>query len=475
MSRTLVLFAIGVAAVSAASPSAEDIQNALDLLGLSKDDVDAIQSAKSRRASPAGPSIDTEDGNIVFSVENGKHVGFKFPDNSVVNVDELPAEMSEYADHGIKLSTAAMTLGYKVGSAKAEAQSTIATTLDFVKSTIEATARDAKAFTDKQDQVNKNLESGVDTKLAAFDAKMKSSSDALTNAVNTKLEQQTDATTASTAKLTKDVAAVTKTVTDMVKVMEKTAECASKGLSFNPVATTCCTADQIFGVTEKKCIADLIGTEKKPAKSCMAIFKKHKYGKSKNGMFYLDVGGTITAYCKFDGDYPGATLVSRKPGNVGGEQSRTGRVRYPCKPSTSSGQYCKLTDNEINILRDTSTETDPFVSLSYKNRNPNRPACRSFAHKRCDWNMVSASTGCHNSVVRNSGQYCNRGQKHNSYRGLDGYHCPNLNYNSNNKFRAGDGGVGSPGNPFVIWEHSGGTHYCGGWDTTWRYIELWIH
>ena len=93
----------------------------------------------------------------------------------VVNVDELPAEMSEYADHGIKLSTAAMTLGYKVGSAKAEAQSTIATTLDFVKSTIEATARDAKAFTDKQDQVNKNLESGVDTKLAAFDAKIKSS------------------------------------------------------------------------------------------------------------------------------------------------------------------------------------------------------------------------------------------------------------------------------------------------------------
>ena len=63
MSRTLVLFAIGVAAVTAASPSAEDIQNALDLLGLSKDDVDAIQSAKSRRASPAGPSIDTE-GNI---------------------------------------------------------------------------------------------------------------------------------------------------------------------------------------------------------------------------------------------------------------------------------------------------------------------------------------------------------------------------------------------------------------------------
>merc|ERR1712127_1048052 len=86
-------------------------------------------------------------------------------------------------------------------------------------------------------------------------AKIKSTTDALTNAVNTKLEQQTNATTASTAKLTKDVAAVTKTVTDMVKVMEKTAECAGKELSFNPIAVTCCKPTEKWNAKEKKCKA----------------------------------------------------------------------------------------------------------------------------------------------------------------------------------------------------------------------------
>ncbi len=65
-------------------------------------------------------------------------------------------------------------------------------------------------------------------------------------------------------------------------------------------------------------------------------------------------------------------------------------------------------------------------------------------------------------IRRDSGQYCSREQTTASYRGLDGHRCPNLVY----------GGVASPNNPFVIFEHSGGSHYCGGWDTTWGHITM---
>ena len=147
------------------------------------------------------------DGNVVFSIENGKHVGYKFPDGKVVNVDELPAEMGEYAEHGIELSTSAMSLGYKVGSAKAQAEATIATTLEFVKSTIEGTARDAKAFTEKQDQVNKNLEGGVDVKLAAVDSKLETAATQQAAAA----AQQKKATEDALAKLKADLTADVKT------------------------------------------------------------------------------------------------------------------------------------------------------------------------------------------------------------------------------------------------------------------------
>ena len=153
-------------------------------------------------------------------------------------------------------------------------------------------------------------------------------------------------------------------------------------LVFNPLTVACCKEFELY--KDKKCVLSLFGTSQNPATSCLQIFEVHKYGASKNGYFQLKLAGnTVQAYCKFDGDYPGATLVARKQGRIGGEQQKTGRMRYPCKPSTSSGSYCKLSDAEINILRDTSKQKDAFVSLSYKNRNPNRPACRSFAAKTC--------------------------------------------------------------------------------------------
>ena len=126
--------------------------------------------------------------------------------------------MGEYAEHGIELSTSAMSLGYKVGSAKAQAEATIATTLEFVKSTIEGTARDAKAFTEKQDQVNKNLEGGVDAKLAAVDSKLETAATQQAAAAAQQKKEAEDAAAAqkkatedALAKLKADLTADVKT------------------------------------------------------------------------------------------------------------------------------------------------------------------------------------------------------------------------------------------------------------------------
>merc|ERR1711871_127219 len=48
------------------------------------------------------------------------------------------------------------------------------------------------------------------------------------------------------------------------------------------------------------------------------------------------------------------------------------------------------------------------------------------------------------------------------------------NYNSDTEFPRRDGVPQNSGRAFIIFEHCGGTHYCGGWDTSWHHKELWI-
>ena len=214
-------------------------------------------------------------------------------------------------------------------------------------------------------------------------------------------------------------------------------------------------------------INDLIGAvQEVPGISCKHIFD---IGSSLGSQLYWidpnegDTSDAFQVWCRMDGDYPGTALVLKKPGNISGQQNHSAELNLPCTPSTSG--YCKLSDAKINQIKETSSQLDAYIVLSYKNSTGD-PYCRSYARKTCQWiSNGAAGSGCENSVVRNSGQYCSRNSNNTSYRGIDGYVCGNLNYP----------GIHDPNNPFVIFEHSGGSHYCGGWDTTWDHIELLIN
>jgi len=449
--------------------------------------ITTVHNQPSRRASDDQPSIDTEDGNIVIAVNgDGKQVGYRIGDKTIY-FDDMAESLRGYTAGSI----GAINLGYKVGVVDGGSNAV----LEYLKEDLSDRVDGIK---DAQDAVGIKLatiESDVTAKLNAQNVKaaadLKSTSDSLSNSVNAALKAQTDSATASRVELTEKVADLKEAQAGIIKIMDKTRECQDKARSMNPLTLECCEGQwDKYQVKEKKCVTEVVGTVANPAESCLAIFERHKTT-YKNGLFYIKLSNNavIQAWCKFDGDYPGATLVSRKPGRVNSEQSKTGRMRYPCKHDTGTGSYCKLSDDEINMLKTTSSEKDAYVSLSYKGNNVNRPRCRAFASKACKWSMNGNPTGdsnsyekdgnarggCSHSHVRNSGQYCRRGQSHTSYRGLDGHTCGNINYNSNNKFRAGDGGVSHAGNAFNIWEHSGGSHYCGGWDTSWHHVELWIH
>ena len=97
----------------------------------------------------------------------------------------------------------------------------------------------------------------------------------------------------------------------------------------------------------------------------------------------------------------------------------------------------------------------------YKNYNQyiGNPDCYGFIRKGCNWVSNGWAGGdCQNSKNRNAGPYCSREQTSQpAYRGVDGHSCPNL------------------GHYFMIFEHDGGSHYCGGWTSTgWRKVEMWI-
>ncbi|MSP92223.1 MAG: hypothetical protein EXR79_10545 [Myxococcales bacterium] len=209
-----------------------------------------------------------------------------------------------------------------------------------------------------------------------------------------------------------------------------------------------------------------LGTSTNPAASCADMLAKNPG--AADALYWIDPTGGDAAdkfevWCRMAGDYPGAALVIKRPGSVAGQENVAGALNGPCTP-TSSG-YCKLSDTQINAIRQTSIHVDAFVSLAYKDGGA-MPYCRSFASKTCKWISDAAAGGdCSNSVKRDSGQYCARGQTTAAYRGMDGHSCGNLSYS----------GIANPGNPFVIFEHSGGTHYCGGWDTTWNRIELLVN
>merc|ERR1711871_808997 len=118
-----------------------------------------------------------------------------------------------------------------------------------------------------------------------------------------------------------------------------------------------------------------------------------------------------------------------------------------------------------------------YISVAYK-YNDNRISCRGYMRKGCTWRLTGAPQSgdiCSNTHRRDGTRgYCQRQQHTSSYRGIDGHRCYNRDYNSDTDFPAFEGVPQSSGAAFIIFEHSGGSHYCGGWDTTWHHRELWV-
>jgi hypothetical protein len=257
--------------------------------------------------------------------------------------------------------------------------------------------------------------------------------------------------------------------------MKKGLVCLNNNQKYNPETGECCKTGYQWEPTIKKC--QLLGGDKtSPAKNCMHVFEIVG-GSAKDGYFWVKPTSSITAFqvwCTFKGDYKGAGLMMRKPGNVNGMEKIGGSRSVPCNVAGGgdSRGYCKLSDTQIKAYNSISAEKDPFISLSYKSAN-GQPFCRSFARKACVWNTAGrAGDQCQNTPVRNSGNYCRRTNAGDHYRGMDGYYCNNgLYYNRNNPHQSN---VLEQTRPFIIFEHSGGTHYCGGHDTTWNKVELWV-
>ena len=205
------------------------------------------------------------------------------------------------------------------------------------------------------------------------------------------------------------------------------------------------------------------GTKEDPALSCAVILAKNP--NAADALYWLDPNGgdkadAFEVWCRMGGENPGSALLIKRGGSTSGQENHAGDLNLPCMPTTKG--YCKLSDARINAIRNTSTNTDAFIVLSYKDAG-SVPYCKNYGAKSCTWvSNGAAASGCSNAVKRNSGAYCTRNQTTAGYRGLDGHTCGNLSYP----------GIAHPANPFMIFEHDGGTHYCGGWDTSWDRIEL---
>jgi hypothetical protein len=151
-------------------------------------------------------------------VENGKHVGFKFPDGEMVAIDELPEQLGDYTEGRIETTTAAMALGYKVGAGAASDSSTIETALSFIKGTIDAVANDASAFIGKQDAFNKKLSSDF----AAESVK-------LTKTVDDAVAGMTTDAAATKKTLTASVTTVAEALSAKIQKLEDAAKCNFNG------------------------------------------------------------------------------------------------------------------------------------------------------------------------------------------------------------------------------------------------------
>jgi hypothetical protein len=481
MRASVSVAVVAALALVVALPQARaDIQKqaALDTLGLTTEEYDSI--LKERHGGDA-PRMVSRDGSLKFLLSNDKHIGYQFKGGPTVNLDELPDSIDTTVDSVVD----SMAFGFQVGEAsalQAEASvlqaSALDQTLNFLNSTIEAVARDSTSFMGE----SKNAREAQERKLTEANedlaeriaADMKKQGETQAAALKTLTESVEDKVDSASQKADDAAAGV--------KALQANLGCITQQLAFNVEEGACCKAFEEYNAKTKKCEVTMGMSKGAPGKTCKHIYAATPKGVTREeGFYWINPGGVapFEAWCTFKGDWKGATLALRKGSSVSGMENHINARNMPCnRDKPGPGNYCKMSDTQINALKSESDDKDAYIVLSYKSGGGADPTCIAFGSKSCNWRMDARGgpgNACTNTFVRNSGRYCSRNQNHQSYRGLDGYRCGNQNYNSNNPHYNAGLRVSAPTHPFVIFEHSGGTHYCGGWDTTWHHVELWVH
>ncbi|MBU3923812.1 MAG: hypothetical protein KJ592_02755, partial [Nanoarchaeota archaeon] len=237
------------------------------------------------------------------------------------------------------------------------------------------------------------------------------------------------------------------------------------------VGSVMSTVDVGEGVSSGRGAVYGLGREYGGYVSCLEILNN---GKSVgDGVYTIDPSGDggFEVYCYMEGDWSGATLVISKPASVAGNENQVGATG-DSPPTTSSVVYSKFSDERINAINAFSPSINSYIARANKDGlwDGKGGYCVGFVRQSCTWAM-SGTPGptCNNGWRdQDSTVYCARSQSHGSYRGVDGHTC------ANSDGASAWGSYAYPTNQFMIFEHSGGAHYCGGWDTTWNRIELLI-
>jgi hypothetical protein len=220
---------------------------------------------------------------------------------------------------------------------------------------------------------------------------------------------------------------------------------------------------------------DAKGTQANPGISCLDILNGG--ASTGNGNYWIKPGSSAAfqAYCYMTGDWPGGTLVQVYDGHRGGQENRTGALGNAIPQPGDT--YSSYSDSIINEIKATSPTLNGYIARCHKGGGWNGAGsyCVGFIRTSCTYSGAGSPNDAPNSfaecsnswVSQTSTSYCTvTSGVQPAYRGFDGHSCPGSS--------AGWGSWQTVGNQFIIWEHSGGSTYCGGWDTGWSSCEMLI-
>jgi len=251
----------------------------------------------------AEPALKTDAGDILFTVEKGKRVGYKVGEDDTVMFNDLPVELRDHAD----ASVYAMKIGYMLGKKEAGASEV----LKYLQGTVDGRV---KTIEGQISGIAKSTSASIGSSEAKVDKKLEEV--AALVAANEKKTKESLAS--SEAKVKKQGDAGQKALKDKVEAMYPTfmkVKCANEGLHFDVKSVACCKSGLVYDAKAGKCDKPKLGMLKgSPGESCLHLLQS-KIPKTKDMNYWIDPNGgntndAIKVLCDFDTDGGGWTMVS---------------------------------------------------------------------------------------------------------------------------------------------------------------------